>query len=658
MSEQRTTITPANFPQNGKIRASGPLALWNLKGYHIHEITIHAEQRTGDKPIQLLQDSACDGMVIDTVILVAKPDESSKQSWMNTDYLGISVNSKNVQVKHAYAEKVHIPLKLMGVNSQCNYLQTLNTSGDGFQVCGDAAQLKKADIHGLLDVYPYEMDHSDVGMLFPARGRTVLNGVLVKGVRLWKSGHKWQHKKPQGILAPDQALNECSVVNCDLMGVHEEHGVRFGYATNCTISGVKTDGDIAFGCRKNRKLKGHGNQVDTNCEARSIAFEDGSDRDNPVRVKVKEQDIERKYKKIDNWVYLNKLEHTMFTRKVFFDSVRGSLFGGSLTNTQVEGIEAVLSAWELQEIKPSESIAYSLATVFHETGKTMQPIKERGGNSYFTRLYDITGNKRKALELGNCTPGDGAKYCGRGLPQLTGLKNYLFQGNKHGLDLVNNPDLMLQMDVSAKVLVSGMVDGDFTGKSLDDCYDENGVFDPLEARRVINGNDCDELIKRYHERFLAAIYEASEQLPEQSDTMKEANLNDPSVTQILTELLRVNEKALSARIKEEVTSDLLETIKIKRPEEMPNYYDDKRGTPMTQDQPKGLNGWLSGKKTHLGMLISGSIGIAGMFGFMPGISPEAGAAMLQSAFAISGTRSALPKLIIMGITHFANARAR
>ena len=65
---------------------------------------------------------------------------------------------------------------------------------------------------------------------------------------------------------------------------------------------------------------------------------------------------------------------------------------------------------------------------------------------------------------------------------------------------------------------------------------------------------------------------------------------------------------------------------------------------------------LSGKKTHIGMIISGLIGLGAMFGFIPGISAEAGAGMLQAAFAISGTRSAIPNLIIMGIKKYAETR--
>ena len=41
-----------------------------------------------------------------------------------------------------------------------------------------------------------------------------------------------------------------------------------------------------------------------------------------------------------------------FDRDIYFNTVRGSLFGGKLTQQQVEGQEAILGEWELQFVEP------------------------------------------------------------------------------------------------------------------------------------------------------------------------------------------------------------------------------------------------------------------------------------------------------------------
>lgn len=86
-------------------------------------------------------------------------------------------------------------------------------------------------------------------------------------------------------------------------------------------------------------------------------------------------------------------------------------------------------------------IAAFVAQVGHESGQ-LRYVRELGNNAYLSK-YD-TG--RLALRLGN-TPeadGDGQKYRGRGLIQITGRANYQACGEALGLDLVNDPELLEQ----------------------------------------------------------------------------------------------------------------------------------------------------------------------------------------------------------------------
>lgn len=182
-----------------------------------------------------------------------------------------------------------------------------------------------------------------------------------------------------------------------------------------------------------------------------------------------------------------------------------SIFGGSITQTQVDGINTILSTINSHNVTDNRQAAYIFATVFHETARTMQPIKEEGSVSYFTKMYDIQGNRPTiAKQLGNTTPGDGAKYFGRGFVQITGKINYQRFSLITGKDLVSNPDEALDSTVASIIMIEGMEKGMFTGVGLSK-YISGNKKDYINARRIINGLDRAELIAGYANNFESCI---------------------------------------------------------------------------------------------------------------------------------------------------------
>ena len=205
----------------------------------------------------------------------------------------------------------------------------------------------------------------------------------------------------------------------------------------------------------------------------------------------------------------------------FFAAVRLPLFGGRLSTNQVNGIEAIIS--EL-EAKPLDSrwLAYMLATTYHETDKTMCAVSENLNYSaagllatfpkYFTAAQASTyarqpqriASRAYANRMGNRdeASGDGWRYRGRGLLQITGRDNY----GKYAI--ADDPDQALDPIKAVEILFDGLMNGRFTGRKLSDFFNATAT-DWISARKIINGVDRASDVAGYAKTFLNAIQGAT-----------------------------------------------------------------------------------------------------------------------------------------------------
>jgi putative chitinase len=207
-------------------------------------------------------------------------------------------------------------------------------------------------------------------------------------------------------------------------------------------------------------------------------------------------------------------------RKKFYDAVRASLFGGTLTGDQVTGMDAILNKMEKLDIR---WIAYALATAYHETGTKMVPIVENLNYSaaglrgtfpkYFATDAIAKQYERKPQAIANRAYGnrmgngpedsnEGWKYRGRGLVQITGKNNYTLYG------IADDPDKALDDNVAVAIMFDGMTGGKFTGKKLAD-YFNSSTTDWEGARRIINGTDKADKIANQAKLFHAALKAAA-----------------------------------------------------------------------------------------------------------------------------------------------------
>ncbi len=201
----------------------------------------------------------------------------------------------------------------------------------------------------------------------------------------------------------------------------------------------------------------------------------------------------------------------MFARDVYFDSVRKSLFAGSLDQDQVNGQNDILNSWEsYYATQDMRWLAYALATTYHETSQEMQPIEEYG--------------KGSGMSYGKKDPETGQTYYGRGFVQLTWRDNYRRAdtelGNKGDMRCEYNAALQLDARMAAPTMFRGMMEGwfrsDNNGKQTLARYFDDDTDDPYTAREIINGDkktvpswsngvSIGNLIRGYHDKFLAAL---------------------------------------------------------------------------------------------------------------------------------------------------------
>lgn len=203
-----------------------------------------------------------------------------------------------------------------------------------------------------------------------------------------------------------------------------------------------------------------------------------------------------------------------FDEKRFFDILRP--FFGGLSQEQVDGINGIIEAFREVGDGDIDTLAYALATAYHETGRKMVPVREgfaktdKGARSAVARLAAKRGPSSSPAKYGKPAGPYGHVYYGRGHVQLTWHDNYVRSSKDAGVDLEKYPDKMLDPVISARVLICGIMDGRWNGrgKGIDFYEGEDDKLsreEAMEARRLVNVQDKALTIAVYFEHFYNAL---------------------------------------------------------------------------------------------------------------------------------------------------------
>lgn len=133
------------------------------------------------------------------------------------------------------------------------------------------------------------------------------------------------------------------------------------------------------------------------------------------------------------------------------------------------------AAMALYDIDSPLRQAAFIAQCGHECGR-FQWLRELWGPTPVQKLYEPFTPKSKAL--GNTQQGDGYRYRGGGLIQITGRYNYRVTGQKIGVDLEGSPELITDPSTAALAAAQFWSDRNFNA------YADAGDF--LTLSRALN----------------------------------------------------------------------------------------------------------------------------------------------------------------------------
>ncbi len=176
--------------------------------------------------------------------------------------------------------------------------------------------------------------------------------------------------------------------------------------------------------------------------------------------------------------------HTMFET-----APRYSGASGDSQAAIVKGVGEVLAATlAAYHVDTSLRIAHFLGQTCHESAGFSTTVEFASGEQY-------EGRKKS---LGNIHPGDGPRFKGRGLLQLTGRANYRAMGKRLGINLEDDPFRAAEPVLSLKIACEY-----WTSRKINDPADAD---DLVEVTRRINGGDNGlEDRRRYTSRAKNAI---------------------------------------------------------------------------------------------------------------------------------------------------------
>ena len=173
---------------------------------------------------------------------------------------------------------------------------------------------------------------------------------------------------------------------------------------------------------------------------------------------------------------------------------------GTRTITYRDFLQAAMDEFEINT--PQRQAAF-LAQIAHESGSLRYVRELADGEAYEFRS-----------DLGNDSPGDGPRYRGRGLIQITGKANYQACGDALGLDLIADPGMLERPDLACRSAAWFWRNAKLRDGTVVDLNEYADRDDFMTVSKVINVGLIHTKIKPNHYGERLAFYERAQEVLE------------------------------------------------------------------------------------------------------------------------------------------------
>jgi putative chitinase len=137
---------------------------------------------------------------------------------------------------------------------------------------------------------------------------------------------------------------------------------------------------------------------------------------------------------------------------------------------------------KLAKAAPDVFPEYEINNALREAHFWAQAAHETGGFKYMFEIWGPTDVQKRyegRKDLGNTETGDGFKFRGRGIFQLTGRANYKKYGDILGVDLIGNPDQAADPEVALRIACEY-----WKSRKINLCADKDDI---VSCTKKING---------------------------------------------------------------------------------------------------------------------------------------------------------------------------